>query len=302
MADDDKRWTGARTRRVRLSGREIITEGLGESSWTDLHHRAMTVGWPLFVASGLCVFLLLNLFFAGLYALGDRAVSNATPGSLVDLFFFSVETLATVGYGDMHPQTLYGHIVSTAEIFTGMTLIAVMAGMIFSRFSRPHARLLFAKRAVVGRHNGTPALLIRVANARQNTISGATARVWLLSSDRTTEGRTYRGFRELKLLRHENPIFALSWTIIHLIDETSPLAHETAESLAAQDAALLLTVTGHDEQSTQELKARNSYDHSEIVWHHHYRDMVSRVDGHTRIDFNKMHDVLPEDGGSTPEG
>jgi len=299
MAQGDKRWIGARRRRVTLGGRDVITEGLSDHVWTDFYHRAMTTSWPVFFASSLSVFLTLNLVFACIYWLGATPVSNARPGNLADLFFFSVETLATVGYGDMHPQSLYAHVVATAEIFIGMTLIAVMTGLIFARFSRPQARFLFARKIVIGTLDSAPALMVRLANARGNTVTEAYARLWLLVTERTAEGGRYRRFRELTLERSENPIFALSWTIFHKIDATSPLAGASADSLAAQDSLLLLTVTGYDDQSTQDLKARMTYSHADIAWRHRYRDMVTLNHGNTHIDFTRMHDVVPDENDLT---
>ncbi len=295
MADGRKRWLGARIRRISLGGREIVTQGLTTQAWSDFHHRAMTASWRVFFASTLSIFLGLNLLFAIFYWLGDSPVSNARAGNLLDLFFFSVETLATVGYGNMYPQTFYGHIIATVEIFIGMTLIAVMTGLIFARFSRPQARFLFAQKVVIGTIDGGPALMLRLANARGNTITGANARLWLLVTEQTAEGVRYRRFSELKLERSENPIFALSWTIFHKIDAQSPLFGADAEGLAAQDLLLLLTVTGYDDQSTQELKARMTYAHGDIAWRHRYVDMVTLDQGRTHIDFTKMHDVVPED-------
>ena len=294
MADGDKNWTIPRRRQVRLGARVIETEGLSAQAWTDVYHGAMRASWLTFFAGTLSVFLALNLMFATLYAFGDKPVANATPGSLFDLFFFSVETLATVGYGDMHPQSLYGHLVATVEIFTGMSMIAVMTGLVFARISRPQARFLFARKLVVGRHDGKPSLMIRLANARVNTISGANARLWLLSNETSREGRNYRCFRELALERSENPIFSLSWTLFHVIEGASPLVGANARTLEDLDALLLLTVSGYDEQSTQELKARIAYSHTDIAWQHRYLDMVTLGEGRTRIDFSKIHDVVPD--------
>ena len=141
----------------------------------------------------------------------------------LSLFYFSIETLATVGYGDMHPQTNYGHLVATIEIFTGMSFLAVMTGLIFARFSRPRARFVFAEHPVVGLHQGRPTLMIRVANARNNTISQATARLWLFLVENTSEGTQLRRYYELELERQEHPMFTLSWTLFHVIDDSSPL-------------------------------------------------------------------------------
>ena len=296
MVDIGKLTGATRPRIVRLGGREFVSEGLANGFWTDLNHRAMTASWPAFFASALAVFLTLNVVFATIYALGTDPIANATPGGLALLFFFSVETLATVGYGDMHPQTLYAHIVATAEIFTGMSLIAVMTGLVFSRFSRPRARFVFAKRPVIGQHDGKPTLMLRLANARQNRIAGATARLWLLTTDTTIENRPYRRFRELKLIRNENPTFALSWTIFHVIDAQSPMAGMDATSLKATDAGLLLTVSGLDEQLVQELHARNAYTHADIGWGEHYADILSAdEDGRIRIDYGRLDESEPDE-------
>ena len=295
MADNGKWQRTPPTRAVRVGNRVILTQGLARGFWTDINHRAMTASWPGFFAGALTIFLTLNLVFAILYSFGTEPVANAAPGSLLSLFYFSVETLATVGYGDMHPQSNYGHFIATAEIFTGMSLIAVMTGLIFARFSRPRARFLFANRVAIGRHDGQLTLMLRLANARQNAISGATAKLWLLMNETTAEGRRFRRFRELKLERNETPNFALSWTLFHVIDAASPLGEANARSLAAGEAGLTLTVTGLDEQSLQDLHARRTYTHRDVRWDEHYVDILTQEpDGSVRLDFNRMHDTEPD--------
>src|SRR5262249_43536935 len=208
---------------IRIANREVDVRGLSGGFWTDLYHHAMTVGWPGFFASAAAVFGVLNAVFATLFYLGDKPVANVRSESFLEFFFFSIETLATVGYGDMHPQSDYGHIVATVEIFTGMSFLAVMTGLVFARFSRPKARFVFAQHAVVASHESRPTLMIRVANARHNTISGANAKLWLIRAETTPEGQVLRRYYELTLQRRENPVFVFSWTIFHTIDEFSPL-------------------------------------------------------------------------------
>ena len=294
MADDGK-VKAPRQRIVRIGDRQIVTEGLPNSFWNDINHRAMTVSWPVFFTGSLTIFLSLNLLFALLYSFGTAPVANAEPGNIAALFFFSVETLATVGYGDMHPQSAYGHIVATAEIFTGMSLIAVTTGLIFSRFSRPRARFVFASKLAIGRHDGKPTLMLRLANARQNAVTGATAKLWLLMNETTAEGRNFRRFRELKLERGETPMFALSWTLFHVIEESSPLWQADASSLEAVNASFGVTVSGLDEQLQQELRARQSYVYGDIVWRAHFTDILTvRDDGSTHIDYTKLDDTEPD--------
>src|ERR1700681_5004629 len=175
---------------VRIGNREIITQGLNSGLWTDLYHRSMTVSWPVFFASAALVFIALNGTFALVFLLGHEPIANVPTGNFMDLFYFSIETLATVGYGDMHQQTHFGHFVAATEIFIGMSLLAVMTGLIFARFSRPRARFVFANQAVITLHEGRQTLMIRTANARHNTVSRANARLWIIRAERTKEGDT----------------------------------------------------------------------------------------------------------------
>jgi len=280
---------------VKVGPREVETRGLQQGFWTDLYHRSMTVQWPVFFGSAALIFVLLNAVFAFFYFLGNEPIANVTGSSPLDLFYFSIETLATVGYGDMHPQTNYGHAVATAEIFTGMCFLAVMTGLIFARFSRPRARFVFAEHPVVSLREGKPTLMIRMANARHNTISRATARLWFIRVERTMEGDQLRRFYELQLDRHEHPMFVLSWMLFHTIDKASPLHGATAADLAEADAALVLTVSGLDDSSAQQLHARRIYSAEDIRWQHRYRDMSSiSADGRLMLDYSKFHEVTPE--------
>ncbi len=255
----------------------------------------MTVYWPVFFGSAALIFVVLNAAFAFLYSLGGEPVANIAGDRMLGLFYFSIETLATVGYGDMHPQTNYGHVVATVEIFTGMCFLAVMTGLIFARFSRPRARFVFARHPVVGIHQGQPTLRIRVANARHNTISQATARLWLLRAERTSEGEQFRRYYELKLDRREHPMFSLSWTIFHVIDQTSPLYGMSKDNFAAADGALILNLGGVDDSSAQRLYDRQIYSQHDIRWQHRYADITSiSADGRLVLDYSRFHDVTPE--------
>jgi inward rectifier potassium channel len=256
----------------------------------------MTIRWPAFFGSAALIFIVLNSVFAFLYSLGDQPIANVAESGPLGFFYFSIETLATVGYGDMHPQTNYGHLVATVEIFTGMCFLAVLTGLVFSRFSRPRARFVFAENPVVATREGHPTLMIRMANARHNTISRATARLWLIRAERTVEGDQLRRFYELQLDRQEHPMFVLSWTLFHTIDKASPLHGTTVSDLVDADALLVLNVGGLDDSSAQQLYARRVYTSQDIRWRHRYRDITSiSADGRFLLDYNKFHDVEPED-------
>jgi len=256
----------------------------------------MTVSWPAFFATAALIFIALNALFAVLYSLGNRPIANVAGQGILDLFYFSIETLATVGYGDMHPQTNYGHFVATVEIFTGMSFLAVMTGLIFARFSRPRARFVFADHPVVTMYEGHPTLMIRLANARHNAISRATARLWLIRVESNKAGDQFRRFYELKVERDEHPMFVLSWTLFHTIDKDSILHGATAAELEDADALLVVNVDGLDDSSAQQLYARRIYSPHDIRWRHRYRNITGVwPQGRFQLDCTKFHDVVPED-------
>jgi inward rectifier potassium channel len=299
LAKAPKQITSGRQRKahlVRIGSREIETRGLVDGFWTDLYHRSMTVYWPVFFATAAAIFIVLNIVFAALFYLGDQPIANVAKDLPLSLFYFSIETLATVGYGDMHPQTDYGHFIATVEIFTGMCFLAVMTGLIFARFSRPRARFIFAEHPVVAMQQGQQTMMIRVANARNNTISQATARLWLFRMEKMAEGHRYRRYYELKLDRREHPMFSLSWTVFHAIDETSPLYGMTADDLATLDVALALNVSGVDDSSAQQLYARQLYSYHDIRWNHRYQDITSiSAEGRLLIDYSQFHEIVAEE-------
>src|SRR5947209_10644862 len=187
----------ANTRVVMLGGREVIAEGVRLNFWADISHRCMTVSWPAFIAGAALVFVAFNAVFALFYWIGDQPISNVPGGAYIDYLYFSIETLSTAGYGDMHPQTHYGHFIATVELFTGIFSMSLMTGLVFARFSRPNARLLFANNPVISNHEGVPTLMVRFANERQNIIGNASARLWMFKTVVTAEGHPIRRFYEL---------------------------------------------------------------------------------------------------------
>jgi len=283
----------AKARVVRLGGREIITEGLHLNFWADISHRCMTASWPAFIAGAALVFVAFNTVFALFYWIGHQPISNVPGGAYIDYLYFSMETLSTAGYGDMHPQTHYGHFIATVELFTGIFSMSLMMGLIFARFSRPNARLLFADNPVISSHDGKPTLMIRLANERHNIISNATARLWLFKSVVSMEGQSVRRFYELPLARNESPALALSWTLYHILDEESPLYGLKADDLETSNASLVVVVSGYDVVAAQTVHARRSYDHPDIRFGHRYADILGTAeDGRLRIDYGRFHETV----------
>jgi inward rectifier potassium channel len=276
------------------SGRRFITHGMQRRFVHDLFHLFMTVGWPTVFGTFAAFFFIFNLLFAAAYSLQAGDIANLNPPGYWGRFFFSVETFATVGYGDMHPQTPFAHIVAAVEIFIGLMSLALITGMMFARFSKPTARFVFARYAVVRPMNGKPTLMLRAANARQNIVMEASARLRLLRDEVTPEGFRIRRIQDLPLIRHRHPVFLFGWTLLHVIDEASPLAGETGQSLSIARAYLLLTVIGADETTGQSLMARQEYPAASIRWNHRYVDILSTdADGVDHFDYSRFQDVEP---------
>jgi inward rectifier potassium channel len=285
----------AKTRIVQLGGREVITEGLQLNFWADISHRCMTATWPAFIGGAVLVFIAFNAIFASFYWIGDQPISSVAGGAYIDYLYFSIETLSTAGYGDMHPQTHYGHFVAAVELFTGIFSMSLMTGLIFARFSRPNARLMFADNPVISNHDGKQTLMIRLANERHNIIGNATAKLWLLRNVISLEGQSLRRFCELPLVKNEHPALALSWTLYHVLDEQSPLYGLTAEDLEAAGISLVVVVSGYDVVAAQTVHARRSYDYSDIRFGQRYADILdTSEDGRLRIDYSRFHETLEE--------
>ena len=279
---------------MRFAGREVVTHGLSRRVWQDLYHYCMTVSWPRLIATWGVLFLAFNLVFSVFYHAVPGCIANLSPPGYAGAFFFSVETLATVGYGDMHPVTLYGHTIAAIEIFIGMTNIALVTGVMFARFSRPTARFLFANVAVVRPMDGRRVLMFRAANARQNIIMEASAKLRVIRNSVTKEGYRMRRVEDLPLVRDEHPLFVLGWNLMHVIDEHSPLAHETEASLTKAEAIFNLTLSGTDETTGQVLMARRAYLAPDIRWDHTFRDIITTADdGVDHFDYDKFHEVDP---------
>ncbi len=261
----------------------------------DLYFALLTRPlWQFCLAVGVLV-LAVNALFAELYLLEPGGITNARPGSFEDAFFFSVQTLATIGYGIMAPQTRYAHILVTIESVLGILGVGSLAGVSFARLSRPVSRVLFSDSIVVRPRNGVPHLQFRIANWRTNLIVEATLKVYLLVSQRTTEGEVQRVPVEIKLVRAFSPVFFLTWTAMHAIDESSPFFGEDAIlRLKASGVQMFASLTGYDQTVGQTVHAYAEYKLDEIVFNAAFADVVTiRPDGSRELDFSRFHEITP---------
>ena len=259
----------------------------------DFYHHLLTIPpWMLF-AILVIAYVAFNLVFGALFWLQPGSIANTPSGSFADAFFFSVQTMATIGYGDMHPATLFANLLVTVEVLLGMTGLAIATGLVFARFSRPTARVMFSKVAVVTPHDGVPSLMFRAANRRRNQILEAQVSMMLLRDEVSGEGVEMRRFHDMSVARPRTPMFALTWTVIHPIDEKSPLFGESRESLLRAQAQLVISINGIDETFAQTIHARHTYDAADIHWQRRFADILTRAeDGHRRIDYRRFHDTV----------
>ena len=278
---------------ARGDGADVVRLGQ-RPRWRDIYHQLLVMGWPSFLAVMALSYLAGNLIFALFYLAGDDAIANARPGSFADAFFFSVQTMATIGYGVMYPQTVYANILMTLETLLGMVTVAIGAGVVFARVSRPTARVLFSTSAVVLPYEGVPTLMIRAANQRLNQILQAEVQLTLARNETSAEGHAMRRFQDLKLARSRSPLFALTWTMMHPIDPYSPLHGATEASLREAEAEIIVTLSGIDETFSQTVHARYSFLAQDIRWNRRFADVLTTLaDGRRAVDYRRFDDVVP---------
>ncbi len=275
--------------RVRGAAFDLRKTGIARFDLRDPYHFAVTLSWGAFTLGMLACILVINVIFAWLYLADPGAIQNLQPKDFFSAFFFSLETLATVGYGEMAPASYYGHAVAGVEIIVGMAFTAIMTGLLFVRFSKPQARFLFADKLVVTSHNGKPTLMLRIANGRMNMLTHASAKLGVLLAEVTHEGQLFRGVHDLKLMRHEIPIFPLTWTLMHVIDASSPLHGSGPKELETMDARFYLSVEARDTALGARVQDIHDYQHTLVVFGMRYADAVSRDEtGQTTADLSRL--------------
>lgn len=262
--------------------------------WREPYYLLLTIPWWLFLGFTILCYLLINTLFAIGFLLGGNCVENASPGSFADLFFFSVQTLTSIGYGSMYPITTYADSLVATEAFIGIIGTALITSLAFTRFSQPTAKVVFSQVATISEHNGVSTLMLRAGNQRHNQILEAQVKLYLMRDEVSQEGEYMRRFYLLKLMRDRTPSFTLSWTIMHPIDESSPLWQATPESLAKTRATIVVSLSGIDETVSQPLHAPHSYSAKDILWFHRFADIIRQTAGGSQyIDYTYFHQTLP---------
>lgn len=261
----------------------------------NFYHWLLGTSWTSFLLLVVFVYLGTNLLFAfGYLACGEGAITNAEPGSLLDVFFFSVQTMATIGYGRMTPVGSWPNAIVTFEAFFGIVYSALTTGLAFARFTRPTAGVRFSEVAVVGSHDGVKTLKFRVANDRSSHIVEAQLRLWLIAESMTSEGERYRRSVELQLHRSESPVFSLTWTAMHSVDENSALKEYLGNPDIEQQWHLLITFTGYHESLANQVYARHVYLPRNVQENATFVDIVTVLpDGGRVIDLTNFDKWIP---------
>jgi inward rectifier potassium channel len=238
--------------------------------WRDANPYLMLIDttWTRFLLVVLAGFLTINVIFACLYLLNGIEYLRGLEsdmGPFANAFFFSVHTLTTVGYGNVYPEGTWANVISSVEAATGLMAFAIATGLLYGRFSRPSARIVYSKNALMAPYQDGTSLQFRVTNARTNVLMNMEARVLLMTVE-STNGELKRNFIDLPLERRNVYFFPLTWTIVHPIDSASPFFGKTAEDLAKQSAEMMILIQGFDDTFSQVVHSRYSYRHDEVVW------------------------------------
>jgi inward rectifier potassium channel len=288
--------------RVRLGSYEIKKAGISRFDARDPYHLAVALTWPGYLLALFALYVSANVVFAVLFWLVPGSVANARPHSFGDAFFFSIETIGTVGYGDMYPATPYGRFIASTEIVCGLAFVAILTGLTFVRFSRPRAKLVFAANPVVAIHDAKPTLMLQVGNGRPGLLMDATAKLNVLLSE-IADGGLVRRAQELRLERAHLPLFPASWTLMHVLDEKSPLYGYTPVRVLQAEARIFVTLEARDPTLAASVHDIRSYAPEDIRFGVRYRDPITiGHDGLPVFDLRTIGILEPDAGDRRETG
>lgn len=273
--------------------RSFSAIGLPRAFWRDVYHRVLEMRWPTFLAFAFSGYVVVHALFAVLYLAEPGSIANA-DGTFWSAYFFSVQTMMTIGYGGMTPATPWANVIVLVEAFLGLLATAMLTGLVFAKFTKPRSAVLWSEVVCVAMHEGVPTLSLRMANARGNRIVEAGLTLVAAYDVTTKEGEPFRRIADLHLVRRSSPLFFISWTAMHRIDEHSPLFGETQETLAEKALEIMAVLTGVDETSSQSITARHSYLAEDLRFGERFADILETApDGERVIDYRRFHDTRP---------
>jgi inward rectifier potassium channel len=271
----------------------VTVIGAPHQRFRDVYHLFLRISWWWAIGWIVAIYMALNALFAvGYLVVGG--VSNARAHSFWDAFCFSVQTMGTIGYGAMYPTGVAANVMMITESVVSLLVTALATGLVFAKFSRSSARIVFSRNAVIGPMDGVPTLMLRVGNERGNAILEATVRVAMIRTERLKEGTVFYRMIDLALTRDRSPAMSRSWTVLHPIDDKSPLRGATPESAKKDEVEIVVNVVGTDDTSLQPVHARTQYTDRDILWGARHADVLSEDDaGNLVLDIRKFHEVTP---------
>ncbi len=288
----NRTYSAADTARARQ--RLAIIKGQDRSRWTDLYHRILLWSWLPFITAVAGLFVTINALFALAYMSDPGGIEHARAGSFWDFFVFSVQTIGSIPYSEMTPKSAYADSVVLVEAFVGILFLGIVTALMFARLSRPTARVVFSRVAIIMPYDGVPTLMFRAANQRGNQVLDASVSVSLAYQSVSKEGEVMRRFTELPLVRSRTPLFALSWTIMHRIDESSPLYGCDAAAMNERQMEIIVLLSGRDDTLADTIYARHAYTAEQIVWNQRFVDVISlHTTGRFLVDLKRFHDTEP---------
>lgn len=270
---------------------KIARIGVEENPFVDTYHRWIKLGWAYFFGFVLLLFISINFVFSLIYINLPNGIANLQEGDFISGFAFSVQTFSTVGYGYMYPQNSIAHLVVTIELITSMLFTALLMGVVFAKFSRPSSRVIFSDKLLLTLINNTPSLVLRLGNIRVNSVYEGHATLSLLKTELTSEGEKLRKIYPLKLIRDTTPLFSLSWTLIHTIEESSPFKNLTIDDIHQSDWEIIATFAGLDQDIGQTIVGHTVYTSKMIQEAKKFEDMITLQNGSRIIDFSKLNQI-----------
>ena len=269
----------------------VYRKGLSGSLLGDFYYRVMLATWAQFFAAAILVYLSINAGFATVYYLHGDMILNARPGSFLDAYIFSFQTSTTIGYGYLLPKNGYAHAIVMVDVFSGLIFVAVLTGLVFSRLAKPRASVMFSDSVLLTQHGDQDALLIRLANGRKHSsIVNTRVSAVVLMEDKIPNSRIERRFFDLHLERDHIPVFALTWTLIHIIDEQSPLFGFDEKAIREAGAILIVTLDGIEDILAQTVHTHHIYDTVDFKFNKNFVDILgTHTDGSRMIDYGKFH-------------
>jgi len=274
----------------------VHRDGFNLFTSLNLYHTLVSMSWATFLGLMLSIYFASNVVFGSLYALlGDALVdtTDTMASSLLRGFFFSVQTFATIGYGTIHPVGVVANLLVTIESYYSLIANALITGLVFARFARPTAKILFSEVAVIAPYQEITGFMFRIVNGRNNQLIEVKAQV-MFTRFLVENGRRIRKFDVLPLERRSVTFFPLTWTVVHPIDEASPLWGCTAEDLRAADAEFLILMTATDETFASIVHQRSSYKPNEVLFGHKFVSIYNNKPGEpVSIDVKRLSQVQP---------